>query len=147
MALDASAELLLTRGFISITTIRPVSGRVAQGFGRHYLPKYSTYTVCNGHRYSAPGGAPVRAVFPGVVAFAQHFKGYGNMVVVDHGNDVYSLAAGLATIHVRLNQRVTMGLQLGLAAPPKEDGNVYFEIRVGEDPQDPRRWIQLEEDR
>jgi septal ring factor EnvC (AmiA/AmiB activator) len=82
-----------------------------------------------------------------VVAFAQHFKGYGNMVVVDHGNDVFSLVAGLATIHVRLNQSVTMGLRLGLAAPPSEDGNLYFEIRVNEEPQDPRRWLQLEEDR
>jgi septal ring factor EnvC (AmiA/AmiB activator) len=125
----------------------PADGEVVLSFGRHYLPKYSTYTVCNGIRFDVSSGAPVRAVFPGMVAFARHFKGYGNMVVVDHGRGVYSLVAGLATIHVRLNQRVTMGLRLGLASPPKEDGNVYFEIRVGEDPQDPRRWIQLEEDR
>ncbi len=125
----------------------PVEGRVVRSFGRHFLPKYSTYTICNGLRFSADSGAQVRAVFPGVVAFARHFKGYGNMVVVDHGHDVYSLAAGLATIHVRLNQRVTMGLQLGLAAPPKDDGNLYFEIRVGEKPDDPRRWLQLEEGR
>ncbi len=123
----------------------PVDGTVVQTFGRHYLPKYSTYTICNGNRYLVPGGAPVRAVFPGVVAFAQHFKGYGNMVVVDHGNNVYSLAAGLATIHVRLDQRVSMGSQLGLASPPSEEGNVYFEIRGGEEPQDPRRWLQLAE--
>jgi septal ring factor EnvC (AmiA/AmiB activator) len=125
----------------------PVTGEVVRSFGRHYLPTYSTYTVCNGLRLGASSGAPVRAVFPGVVAYARHFKGYGNMVVVDHGRDVYSLVAGLGTIHVRLNQSVSMGLQLGLAAPPKEDGNVYFEIRVGEDPQDPRRWLQLEEGR
>ncbi len=125
----------------------PVDGEVVQTFGRHYTPKYSTYTVCNGLRYAAPGGAPVRAVFPGVVAFAQHFKGYGNMVVIDHGNDVYSLAAGLATIHVRLDQRVSMGSQLGLASPPADEGNVYFEIRGGEEPQDPRRWLQLAEGR
>ena len=125
----------------------PVNGRVVRNFGRHYLPKYSTYTVCNGLRYAAPSGEPVRAVFPGVVAYAQHFKGYGNMVVIDHGNDVYSLAAGLATIHVRLDQRVSMGSQLGLASPPADDGNVYFEIRGGEEPQDPRRWLQLAEGR
>jgi len=125
----------------------PVDGRISQTFGRHYLPKYATYTVCNGLRFDARSGAPVRAVFPGVIAFARYFKGYGNMVVIDHGDDVYSLVAGLATIHVRLNQRVTMGLQLGLVAPPKEDGNLYFEIRVQEEPQDPRRWLQLEEER
>lgn len=122
----------------------PAVGRVVQGFGRHYLPKYSTYTVCNGLRLDVAGGAVVSAVFPGEVAYARFFKGYGNMVVVDHGHNVYSLVAGLATIHVRVKQRVDMGLRLGLAAPPRDGGNIYFEIRVGKKPQDPRRWLQLE---
>jgi septal ring factor EnvC (AmiA/AmiB activator) len=87
----------------------PVEGRVVQGFGRQKLAKYSAYTVCNGIRFDTPSSSPVNAVFPGVVAYARHFKGYGNMVVLDHGNDVYSLVAGLGTIHVRVDQRVTMG--------------------------------------
>jgi septal ring factor EnvC (AmiA/AmiB activator) len=121
----------------------PVEGPVVQGFGRQRLPKYNTYTVCNGLRFDAPSSSPVVAVFAGVVAYARHFKGYGNMVVLDHGNDVYSLVAGLGTIHVRVDQRVTMGMRLGLAAPPTEGGNVYLEFRVGEKPEDPRRWLQL----
>lgn len=125
----------------------PAPGPIVRGFGRHYLPKYSTYTVCNGLRFDSPSGAEVTAVFPGEVAYARFFKGYGNMVVIDHGNDVYSLVAGLATIHVRVNQRVDMGLRLGLASPPTEDGNTYFEIRVGKKPQDPRRWLQLRSER
>jgi murein hydrolase activator len=125
----------------------PVEGRIVQGFGKHYLPRYSTYTVCNGLRFDSLSGAEVTAVFPGEVAYARFFKGYGNMVVIDHGHDVYSLVAGLATIHVRVNQRVDMGLRLGLASPPAEDGNTYFEIRVGKKPQDPRRWLQLRSER
>ena len=121
----------------------PVEGRVVQNFGRQKLEKYSAYTVCNGIRFDAPSSAAVNAVFPGVVAYAQHFKGYGNMVVLDHGNEIYSLVAGLGTIHVRVDQRVTMGMRLGLASPSKEDGNVYLEIRVAEKPEDPRRWLQL----
>jgi septal ring factor EnvC (AmiA/AmiB activator) len=123
----------------------PVDGRVVQEFGRHYLPKYATYTVCNGLRFDVASGAEVTAVFPGEVAYARFFKGYGNMVVIDHGNEVYSLAAGLATIHVRVNQRVDMGLRLGLASPPTDSGNTYFEIRVGKKPQNPRRWLRLTE--
>lgn len=125
----------------------PVEGKITTGFGRHYNARYATYTVCNGLRFSAESGAPVTAIFPGVVAFARYFKGYGNMVVIDHGHDVYSLVAGLATIHVQPNQLVTMGLQLGLATPSKPEGNLYFEIREGEEPRDPRRWLQLEEGR
>lgn len=121
----------------------PVQGPVVQGFGRQRLPKYNTYTVCNGLRFNAPSQSPVTAPFPGVVAYARHFKGYGNMVVLDHGGGVYSLVAGLATIHVRVDQRVTMGMRLGLAPPPSDDGNIYLEFRVGEKPEDPRRWLQL----
>lgn len=121
----------------------PVTGPVVRGFGKKYLPKYSTYTVCNGLRFDTPSGSEVQAVFPGEVAYARFFKGYGNMVVIDHGSNVYSLAAGLATIHVRVNQRVDMGLRLGLASPSSEEGNTYFEIRVGKKPEDPRRWFNL----
>jgi septal ring factor EnvC (AmiA/AmiB activator) len=121
----------------------PAEGPVVQNFGRQRLEKYSAYTVCNGIRFDAPSSSPVNAVFPGVVAYARHFKGYGNMVVLDHGNDIYSLVAGLGTIHVRVDQRVTMGMRLGLASPPKEGGNVYFEIRVSEKPENPKRWLQL----
>ncbi len=122
----------------------PVEGRVVQGFGRQRLPRYNTYTVCNGLRFDAPSSAPVRSLFPGVVAFARHFKGYGNMVVVDHGHGIYSLVSGLGSIQVRLDQRVTMGTRLGLAAPPSESGNIYLEIRVNGRPNDPKRWLQLE---
>ncbi len=125
----------------------PSTGPVVLGFGRHYLPRYSTYTVCNGIRLNPPSGAEVGAVFSGMVAYARHFKGYGNMVVIDHGNGVYSLVAGLATIHVRLNQTVTMGMRLGMAAPPTDEGSLYVEIRVGGKPQDPLRWLQLKRER
>ncbi len=123
----------------------PAAGSLVERFGRHYLRHYSTYTVCNGVRLGVASGAPVTAVFPGVVAYAQHFKGYGNMVVLDHGHDVYSLVAGLATILVRRDQRVEMGARLGLAPPPDDDGNLYFEIRVGGTAEDPLRWLRLKE--
>ncbi len=122
----------------------PVTGPVVQAFGRQRMAKYNTYTVCNGLRFETELSSPVTAVFPGVVAYARHFKGYGNMVVLDHGHGVYSLVAGLATIHVRVDQRVTMGMKLGLASPPTDGGNIYFEFRVNEKPEDPKRWLQLE---
>jgi septal ring factor EnvC (AmiA/AmiB activator) len=123
----------------------PVEGKVIQTFGKHALPKYSTYTVCNGLRLEVAEAAPILSIFPGEVAYASLFKGYGNMVVLDHGNSTYSLVAGLDTILVRLNQRVTMGMRLGLAAAPSTEGNIYLEIRVDNTPQDPRRWLQLQE--
>jgi len=65
------------------------------------------------------------------------------MVVVDHGNEVYSLIAGFSSIHVRVNQSVSMGTRLGLAGREKNDGNIYVEIRVKGKPQNPKGWLQL----
>ena len=121
----------------------PVDGTVVESFGRHRLATYASYTVCNGIRLRVPGQRPVKAIFPGVVAYARYFKGYGNMVVIDHGSGVYSLVAGLATILVRRNQSVSMGTRLGLSSPPKAGGNIYLEIRVNGKAVDPRRWLRL----
>ncbi len=123
----------------------PAGGRIIQTFGKHYLPRYATYTVCNGLRFVVERGSAVGCVFPGQVAYARHFKGYGNMVVVDHGGEVFSLVAGLGSIQARLNQQVGMGTQLGLAGSETDEGNLYFEIRVQGKPEDPRRWLQLSE--
>jgi len=121
----------------------PAPGRVVQTFGKHFLARYATYTVCNGLRLAVAPGTPVKALFPGQVAYARHFKGYGNMVVVDHGGNIFSLVAGLSSIHARVDQRVEMGTRLGVAGLEKEEGNLYLEIRVGGKPQDPKGWLQL----
>jgi len=123
----------------------PARGRIVETFGRHRLPNYATYTVCNGLRLEVAAGTRVRAVFPGIVAFARYFKGYGNMVVIDHGHQVYSLVAGLATIFVRPDQKVSMGMELGMAPPPHDGGNLYVEIREKGHPRDPRSWLRLKE--
>lgn len=123
----------------------PAEGRVVERFGRHRLRRYATYTLCNGIRLDVPGGSEVRAVFPGEVAFARHFKGYGNTVVIDHGHGVYSVTAGLATILVRVGRRVQLGAAVGRAGSSKAGGNLYFEIRAGGRAVDPLRWLRLKE--
>jgi septal ring factor EnvC (AmiA/AmiB activator) len=121
----------------------PARGPVARTFGKHFLEKYATYTICNGVRLHVQAGSEVRAVFPGVVAYARYFKGYGNMVVIDHGNDVLSVLTGLSSVLVNVDQRVSMGRPVGIAGPAKEGGNFYFEIRVDGEPQDPSSWLRL----
>ena len=121
----------------------PVRGPVARTFGKHFLEKYATYTICNGLRLHVEGGTEVCAVFPGVVAYARYFKGYGNMVVIDHGREVFSVSTGLGSVLVDAGQRVEMGRAVGVAGPAKEGGNFYFEIRVDGQPQDPSVWLQL----
>ena len=86
----------------------PVEGaEVVLEFGPHRGGRYATQTVCNGLRLGVEPGIEARAVYPGVVAFARHFKGYGNMVIVDHGDGVFSVTASLASIHTRVDARST----------------------------------------
>jgi len=120
----------------------PVEGRVRAGFGRRKHPRFDTYTVHNGLEIEAAPGAEVRAVHEGRVVFAERFRGYGLMVVVDHGGKHYSLYAQLAEVAVAPGQDVATGTVLGRADPAGADGpGVYFEMRFQGRPEDPLEWL------
>ena len=67
----------------------PIEGKVIEHFGRQRNPKFATFTINNGLKIEAVPGTPVRAVFQGTVLFSQWFKGYGNLIILDHGNRVF----------------------------------------------------------
>jgi septal ring factor EnvC (AmiA/AmiB activator) len=121
----------------------PAPGPVAVGFGRVVNPKFNTVTVQNGIDVEAPAGAPVRAVAPGRVVHAGWFKGYGNLVIVDHGEGYHTLVAHLATMQTAMGEEVEAGAVLGTVG---DSGSLkgpylYFEIREKGRPVDPRPWL------
>jgi murein hydrolase activator len=117
--------------------------RLLQGFGPHRDPQYGTVTVSHGLTLAGNPGEQVMAVATGRVSYAQFFKGYGNLVIVHHGGEVYSLYAGLASMFVRAGQRVGMGDPLGNVGRGADGtGSVYLEIRVGQSAQDPLTWLR-----
>ena len=121
----------------------PVDGRVRAGFGRRKHPRFDTYTVHNGIEIEAAPEAEVRAVHEGRVVFAERFRGYGLMVVVDHGAKHHSLYAHLAEVAVAPGQDVAAGTVLGTADPGGEGGpGVYFEMRYQGRPEDPLDWLR-----
>ena len=95
----------------------PVEGRVRSGFGRRKHPRFDTYTVHNGIEIASPPDVEVHAVHEGTVVFAERFRGYGLMVVVDHGGKHHSLYAHLAEIEVRQGQRLDEGDGGGALGP------------------------------
>jgi len=120
----------------------PVEGPVRAGFGRRKHPRFDTYTIHNGIEIAAPADAPVRVVHDGRVVFADRFRGYGLLVVVDHGGKHYSLYGQLADILVSNGQDVAAGTVLGRADPAGPDGpGVYFEMRYQGKPEDPEAWL------
>lgn len=121
----------------------PASGPITVGFGRVVNPRFNTVTVQNGIDVEAPGGAPVRAVATGRVVHAGWFKGYGNLVIVDHGEGYHSLVAHLATMQTAMGEEVEAGAVLGTVGDSGslKGAYLYFEIRERGRPVDPRPWL------
>jgi len=122
----------------------PVAGKVIERFGRQRNAKFSTYTNNNGVKISAPAGAPVRAVYQGTVLFSQWFKGYGNLIILDHGHRVFSLYGNVKTPAVNIGDRVAMGQPIAGVGESEESppGHLYFEIRQDNRPEDPQKWLR-----
>ncbi len=121
----------------------PADGPVAVAFGKVVNPKFNTVTVQNGLDIGAPAGAPVHAVAPGRVVHAGWFKGYGNLVIVDHGEGYHSLVAHLGAMRTAMGEEVEAGAVLGTVG---DSGSLkgpylYFELREKGRPIDPRPWL------
>jgi len=120
----------------------PVPGRVRVSFGRRKDARFDTYTRENGIEIEATEGAPVEAVHEGTVVFADRFRGYGLMVVLDHGSKHHSLYAHLGEIRVAMGQRVATGEGVGSVGPGGLEGpGLYFEMRFQGRPEDPVDWL------
>jgi septal ring factor EnvC (AmiA/AmiB activator) len=121
----------------------PADGPVSVGFGKVVNPKFNTVTIQNGVDIEAPAGAPVHAVAPGRVVHAGWFKGYGNLIIVDHGGGYHTLVAHLATMRTAMGEDVEAGEVLGTVG---DSGSLkgpylYFELREKGKPVDPRPWL------
>jgi murein hydrolase activator len=100
----------------------------------------------------APLGSPVRAVFPGRVAFADHYDSFGQVVILDHGDHFFTLLGNLGSIDVRVGDDVSAGAKVGTVGTatsqaPRRDGAreslLYFEVRHGEATLDATTWLGL----
>jgi septal ring factor EnvC (AmiA/AmiB activator) len=120
-----------------------VDGPVAVGFGRVVDARFRTVTVQNGVDIAARRGDAVRAVARGRVVHAGWFKGYGNLVIVDHGDGFHTLVAHLDTMTAAGGEDVEAGTLLGTAGDTGSTRGVflYFEIREKGRPVDPRAWL------
>jgi septal ring factor EnvC (AmiA/AmiB activator) len=122
----------------------PVKGEVVAGFGRHKHPEFNSYTVSNGVSIVARQGADIHSVYDGQVIFADYFKGYGNMIIVDHGGGFFSLYAHAAKLSKKVGASVMRNEVLAdvgdvdSAAGPM----LYFEIRYQGKPVDPGPWFR-----
>jgi septal ring factor EnvC (AmiA/AmiB activator) len=97
----------------------------------------------NGMEFAVSEGAPVRAIHEGVVAFADTFSGFGNLVILDHGSRTFSLYGNLLDVAVKKGARVDRGQPIGsVGTTPAGPAGLYFEMRVDGQPVDPLQWLR-----
>ncbi|MEE9281470.1 MAG: peptidoglycan DD-metalloendopeptidase family protein [Myxococcota bacterium] len=122
----------------------PVDGPVRLAFGRQLDPEFGTETLRTGIEITADLGEPVRAVAGGRVLFAGWFRGFGQLVILDHGAGSVSVSGYLDELEAAAGDRVEEGQTIGRVG---ETGSVsgpglYFEIRHESGPVDPTRWLK-----
>lgn len=125
----------------------PAKGVVEVGFGKVVNPRFNTVTVQKGVDLRAGAGTPVAAVGAGTIVFAGWLKGYGNLVIIDHGNNYHSLYAHLASMAVEVGNEVEEGEDLGTVGDTGslKGAYLYFEIRKAGQAVDPMPWLATEE--
>ncbi len=122
----------------------PVSGRIISYFGKTKEPHFHLTMDNSGIQIQAAEGTPIHAVASGVVKFADWFKGYGKLVILDHGRGYYSLYAQAANLNVSEGESVVKGQVLGSVGDTDSlvGSSLYFEIRKNGVPQDPLHWLK-----
>jgi septal ring factor EnvC (AmiA/AmiB activator) len=120
----------------------PVPGRMAALFGQPSA-RLGDSAASNGVEIAALEGTPVRAIHPGTVSFADTFTGFGNLVIIDHGADAYSLYGYLEAVSVSRGDAVGSGSEIArVGAPPAGPSVLYLEILVDGRSVDPVEWLK-----
>jgi murein DD-endopeptidase MepM/ murein hydrolase activator NlpD len=118
--------------------------RKTSGFSMRLHPIFQTMQAHRGVDYAAPTGTPAHTVGDGVVEFAGVQGGFGNVVIVRHGNSHSTVYAHLSRINVRKGQAVTQGQVVGAVGSTgwSTGPHLHFEFRVNGVHVDPQSVIQ-----
>jgi len=121
----------------------PTTGELISGFGRQEHPRFRTVTFNRGIEIATHQGRDIVAVADGSTIYADWFKGYGRLVILDHGGGYFTLYAHASEILVKLGDDVSRGQVIarvgdsGSLAGPQ----LYFELRHKGKPLDPVAWL------
>lgn len=118
----------------------PVSGTLVTRYGARLADGRSS----TGLLIEAPAGTPVTAVQDGTVVFADWMTGYGNILIIDHGNGYLSLYAHNESLLRSQGQRVRRGEAVARVGSSGGQGRnaLYFELRRNGQPVDPAIWLR-----
>ncbi len=118
-------------GSVKGRLIFPVQGEVIQRFGKQKHDEFADMLFVKGLEIRAPVGAKVNAVAPGKIVLSQVLPGYGNVIIIDHGERYYTLYGRLASSLKSVGEVVKNGDPLAILGEADYKGrNFYFELRI-----------------
>lgn len=139
-------ETLKKQGFrLSKGKLRPpVQGKIICRFGEIGTDGLNKGSKAKGITIATTGEAAVRSIYKGKITFAGYKRGYGNMVIVDHGYKYFTVYSRLDTIVVHKSDRVKKGDLLGSTGGMSTlfSKGLYFEVRHGSKPLNPLLWLR-----
>lgn len=121
----------------------PAEGPLLTRFGMQRHPQFGTMVFRRGIEIEVREGETVRAVEDGQVAYADWYRGYGKLVILDHGDGLYTLYGNLSKLDLKKGERVSRGQPIGLAGETGslKGAKLYFEIRRKGEAEDPLLWL------
>jgi septal ring factor EnvC (AmiA/AmiB activator) len=130
----------------------PFPGRFEESQGKLPLPlqgKVMRDTSQNGSKgifVEGPYRAEIKAIFPGRVDFSGALKGYGQVIVINHGSRFFTVSAQLAKRNKEEGESVKAGEPIGSLAQggSSKGARLYFEIRMGSVALDPLKWLKVD---
>ena len=123
--------------------IYPVNGPITSPFGWRIHPILGYKKFHTGVDFGVGYGTPIRAADSGTVIYATWMGGYGNVIIVDHGDGLSTLYAHQSSLAVGTGARVTRGQTVGYVGSTgfSTGPHLHFEVRVNGNPVDPMGYL------
>jgi septal ring factor EnvC (AmiA/AmiB activator) len=128
----------------STALVMPARGKLILRYGQ----EAETGRATKGITIATRDAAQVVAPFDGLVAYAGEFRGYGRILIIEHGKRYHTLLAGLERIDAVIGQWVLAGEPVGTMGHPADDiPKLYLELRRTGEPINPLPWLATRKDR
>ncbi|MBI5559350.1 MAG: peptidoglycan DD-metalloendopeptidase family protein [Deltaproteobacteria bacterium] len=122
----------------------PAAGPIIQKFGQQNNETLGVSTVANGIAIETAQGSDISAVYDGKIVYTGTLRSLGNLIIIDHGNNYFSLVSGVGRIEKKVGDEVKQNDKIGttsLHGGLLREG-LHFEIRHNTEPQDPLEWLE-----
>lgn len=122
--------------------VTPVKGEISNRFG---ATRPDSTVLWKGIFVRAATGQTVKAIAAGRVVFADWLRGFGNLLIVDHGNGYMSLYGNNETLYKQVGDELRGGDTISTVGNSggNEDSGLYFELRLESKPLDPLKWLAM----